>query len=136
MPILSLSKIPRPVLRVFTEVGGSRPVMANPGKRFEATDFIVDSSIPRKRLIFAGVSGDRCFVHYEQGGIAHSYLLALFTVTSPATMKPIWRGYCGHAAHIRDLRSELAAGCSQPVCQSRSSHPIPKPTARAAGRSP
>jgi hypothetical protein len=106
--------LPPPVLRGFTEAGGSRLVIANPGEDFEATDFIYDSSRPRKRLIFAGVSGDRCFVHYEQGGIAHSYVLRLFRVSSNS-MKPVWLSFCpGRAANLEELRLWLADGrCSE-----------------------
>ena len=89
-------------------------MMADPGKDFRATDVIYDSSLPSKRLIFAGVSGDKCFVHYEQGGIGLSYVLALFKVTSKDHIKPIWRGYCGRrATNLEGLRSLLAGGnCS------------------------
>ena len=112
--ITDVKSLPRPVLQVFTEVGGSRLLMANPGKRFEATDVIRDATVPRKRLIFAGVLDDRCFVHYEQGGIAHMYILALFNLTSAEGAKPVWRGYCGPAANIHDLRSQVDSGkCSQ-----------------------
>ena len=113
--VKDVKALPRPVLQAFTEVGGSRPVMANPDEKFEETDFITDSSIPRARLIFAGGSGDRCFVHYEQEGRGRSYLLALFVLTGSDTMKPVWRGYCGPTANVRDLRSKLADGCSQPI---------------------
>ncbi len=107
--------LPRPVLAAFTEQGGSRILMANPGKNFLVTDVIYDASVPRKRLIFAGVSGNRCFVHYEQGGRAHSFVLAFFTLTSAHEMKPLWQGYCDEpAADIQNLRSKLENGsCSQ-----------------------
>ncbi len=59
--IKDVASLPVPILKVYTEVGGSRPVLANPGQRFEATDVVRDQSLPRKRLIFAGVSGSRCF---------------------------------------------------------------------------
>jgi hypothetical protein len=105
--------LPAPVLRVFTEPGSR--TMANPRKDFQATDFIVDDSLPHERLIFAGVSRDRCFVHYEQGGRGHSYLLALFNLTSKDEMKPVWLGYCpARAATFEDLRSWFVKGsCSQ-----------------------
>lgn len=66
--------LPRLVLEKFIEQSGSRPVIANPGKNFIVGDVIYDSSVPRERLIFAGVSGERCFVHYEKGGFAHQPL--------------------------------------------------------------
>jgi hypothetical protein len=113
--IEDVRNLPPPVLRGFTEAGGSRLVIANPADDFESTDVIYDSSRPRKRLIFAGVSDDRCFVHYEQGGIGHSYILHLFRVSSNS-MRPVWKGYCpGRAANLEELRSWLAeARCLHP----------------------
>jgi hypothetical protein len=114
--IKNVKALPRPVLQAFTEEGGSRLVMVNPGKKFEATDAIDDSSLPNRRLIFAGVVGDRCFVHYEQGGIVHIYILALFRLKSSDSIEPLWRGYCGPAANVQGLRSQVAKGeCSNPV---------------------
>ena len=114
--ITDARNLPGPVLRAFTEQGGSRLVIANPGKKFRATDVVYDATLPSKRLIFAGVSGEKCFVHYEQGGIGHSFLVALFEVDSNYSMKPIWRGYCGGPAKgIDELRSWLRDGsCSSP----------------------
>jgi hypothetical protein len=114
--VRDVRNLPAPVLRAFTEQGGSRLVIANPGKNFRATDVVYDPTLPSKRLIFAGVSGEKCFVHYEQGGIGESFILALFDVLSKDTMKPIWRGYCGgRANNLDDLRSWLRDGtCSSP----------------------
>ena len=105
--IKDVKSLPSPVLKAFTEIGGSRPVMANPSQKFEVGDVIFDASVPQKRLLFAGVSGDRCFVHYEQGGRGHSHLLALFQLTPGASMKPVWKGYCGPAKDVQGLRSGI-----------------------------
>ena len=114
--ITDARNLPGPVLRAFTEQGGSRLVIANPGKRFTATDAVEDATLPSKRLIFAGVAGEKCFVHYEQGGFSHSFLVALFEVDSSYSMKPIWQGYRGGPAKgIDELRAWLRDG-------SRSSH--------------
>lgn len=112
--IKDVKNLPPAVLRAFTEQNGSRLVMANPGKKFRATDVVIDPTLPYRRLIFAGLSDDRCFVHYEQGGLAHSYVVALFQVTSKDKMKPIWRGYCREpATSFEELRSWLLDGkCS------------------------
>jgi hypothetical protein len=114
--INDVRNLPVPVLRAFTEQGGSRLLMANPGKDFRVTDVIHDPTLPSKRLIFAGILDDKCFVHYEEGGIGHSYVVALFKITSKDTMKPIWRGYCGErATSLEDLRLWVGDGrCSQP----------------------
>jgi hypothetical protein len=104
--VRDVGHLPRPVLGKFTEQNGSRPVIANPGENFIVGDAIYDSSVPGERLIFAGVSGERCFVHYEKGGRAHSYLVVLFDLT-PTDAKPLWQGYCsGPAANISNLLSD------------------------------
>jgi hypothetical protein len=109
--ITEVRALPNPVLQLFTEKGGTRLVMANPGDKYEATDVISDSSVPRMRLVFGGVSGEKCFVHYEQGGRGHFYVLALFNVTSSGSVKPLWRGYCGGpASNTRKLQSQLVSG--------------------------
>jgi hypothetical protein len=109
--IRDVKSLPRPVRQAFTEAGGSRLVLADPGQRFEATDVIRDTSLPRKRLIFAGVSGNKCFVHYEQGGLGHYFLVSFFELTSVDRMRPIWRGYCGPARDLSDLRLQVDRGC-------------------------
>jgi hypothetical protein len=109
--IKSVEALPPAVLRAFTEQGGSRFTMANPGKDFQATDYVLDDTLPFKRLVLAGLSGDRCFVHYEQGGRGHSYVLALFNVTSKDGMKPVWRGNCpARASSMEELRRLLIKG--------------------------
>ncbi len=114
--VKDVKALPPPVLQRFTEQGGSRLLMANPGKDFNATDVIYDETIPRMRLIFAGVTKSKCFVLYEVGGIAHMYILAFLTVTSNETAQPLWRGYCEPVANLQDLRALVSTGkCSEPV---------------------
>ena len=112
--IKDVRALPAPVLQAFTEQGGSRLTMANPGKDFQATDVVFFNSLPWRRLIFAGVSGDKCFVHYEQGGRGHSYVLALFNVPAKDDMRPVWRGHCPtRAATLEELRAWFVKGsCS------------------------
>jgi hypothetical protein len=110
--ITDMKKLPRPVLNAYTERGGWRLTMANPGKRFNATDVIYDSSVPRKRLIFAGVSEDKCFVHYEEGGFAHSYVLALYKFRADR-IEATWQGFCHGAVDLQNLRTSVTSGrCS------------------------
>jgi len=60
--------LPRTVLETFKEKGGSRLLLANPGAKFNPGDVIWDASVPQRRLVLAGVSKDKCFVHFERGG--------------------------------------------------------------------
>ncbi|HJW37592.1 MAG TPA: hypothetical protein VJ420_03110 [Candidatus Udaeobacter sp.] len=47
--------------------------VAEPGQKWNATDAIVDPTLPGKRLIWAAVGGEYYVVHYERGGIAHTF---------------------------------------------------------------
>jgi len=114
--IKDMGSLPQPVTKAFTESGGTRLTIADPGKKWEATDFIVDTSLPRKRLLFGGVLDEKCFMLYEQGGIGHFYVLALFKVSSANVMQPIWRSYCEPASDISGLRTNISKNkCSEPV---------------------
>jgi hypothetical protein len=105
MIVTDVRALPSSVLQTFTEEGGSRLLMANPGQKFEVTDVISDASVPRERLIFAGVAGDKCFVLYEKGGYAHSYILEIFGPTSAGRVGPLYGGYCdAPATNFQDLR--------------------------------
>ena len=117
--IKDVKALPQPVLKAFVEAADSRKPMANPGEKYQETDFASDSSLPWRRLVFAGISGDKCFVHYEKGGYAHIRILAFFRVNSPSSVETLWRGFCGApAANMQDLRSRVMKGeCSQPVPQ-------------------
>jgi hypothetical protein len=114
--ISDVKALPKPVLEAFTQKNGSRLLMANPGEQFEATDVVPGPNVPRMRLIFAGVLDGKSFVHYEQGGRGHMYILAFFTVASTGSMKPSWLGYCtGPARNLDELRSKvMSSECSLP----------------------
>jgi hypothetical protein len=111
-----VGNLPQPVLQVFTEEGGSRFVMADPGKEFQATDVIYDGTLPRKRLILAGVQDDRCFVLYEQGGIGLSEILAFFKLTSKDSMEPLWSGYCW-TTEINSAETEGGRSFAELACR-------------------
>ena len=111
--VKDLRGLPKPVLRAFTEEGGSRLVIVNPSKEFLETDAVFDSSLPNKRLIFAGIGKDKCFVHYEQGGSVRFAAIALFRLEPNEGLEPVRRTYCGPATNLQDLRSQIAKGqCS------------------------
>src|SRR5271169_239888 len=115
--VTDVKALPSSVLQTFTEEGGSRLLMANPGEKIEVSDDILYVSVPRERLIFAGVAGDKCFVHYEKGGYAHLYILEIFGPTSTRKVDPLYGGYCdAPATNFQDLRSMLVhGGCSHPI---------------------
>jgi hypothetical protein len=102
--IEKVADLPSGIRKLYTVKGGSRIAIADPGERFEATDVITDLNLPRRRLMFAGVAHDRAFMHYEVGGIAHSYKVELFRLESPDTAVALWSGYCGPAKNLEDIK--------------------------------
>ncbi len=84
--------------------------LAEPGQKWNATDAITDPTLPGKRLIWAAVDGEYYVVHYERGGIAHTFHVLVATLTKNNTKpKVIWRGVGGplkdYAAFLIALRN-------------------------------
>ena len=65
--------------------------MADPGRDFQVTDVITHQGLPRRRLIFAGLSDRECFIHYETGGRGHSFDLVVFS-NAPSGATLVWSG--------------------------------------------
>jgi hypothetical protein len=85
--------------------------LANPGQKYQVTDVVVERGLPRRRLVFAGVRGDEWLVHYELGGIGHSYCVLLFKVDAQNRVQFVWGGVGSHGAkNLDQLRKMVAAG--------------------------
>ena len=77
--LTSVKDLPQPVKLAFAKLTREKIiVMADPGEEFQKTDAIDKEGLPNRRLIFAGLSADHCFLHYESGGIGHAYYIVLF----------------------------------------------------------
>jgi hypothetical protein len=50
-----------------------RGKLADPDQNWNATDVVTDPTLPWKRLIWAAVGNNYYVVHYERGGIDHSF---------------------------------------------------------------
>ena len=85
--------------------------LVEPGQRWESTDVITNTTLPRKRLIWAAVAGEYYVVHYERGGRGHSFhvLVAMLT-KGDAKPKVVWRGVGeqlkDYSAFLDALRSD------------------------------
>jgi hypothetical protein len=84
--------------------------LAEPGGKWNATDSITDPTLPGKRLIWAATGGEYFVVHYERGGIAHSYhILVARLGKGDMSPKVIWRALGGpfknYSAFVDALRS-------------------------------
>jgi len=107
--VRTVRALPSAVLKVYTVKDGGWLALTDPGKKFQATDVIEDPSLPRRRLIFAGVSEDRAFVHYEMGGIAHSFVVDFFELKSREAAVGLWKGYCDAPSNtLDDLQRRIA----------------------------
>jgi len=70
--------------------------LADPGQNWNASDAITDPMLPWKRLIWAALGGDYYVVHYERGGIDHTFHILVAKLTkSDAKPKVVWHAV-GH----------------------------------------
>jgi hypothetical protein len=70
--------------------------LADPGEKWQATDVIETPHLPRKRLIWAETDGVHYVVHYEMGGIGHSFHVMVATLIHGETKpKDVWFGAGG-----------------------------------------
>lgn len=109
-PVSNVRDLPSPIVQRFREAGGRRLTIVNPGEHFESTDFITDETLPRRRLIFAVVSGSVTVLQYERGGWGLSRIAEAYE-TDSTTLRPLWRRYCtGSARDVQTLRLMVISG--------------------------
>jgi len=103
----STKDLPPKVVALCVDDNGK---LADPGRNWNATDAITDPTLPWKRLIWAAVGSDYYVVHYERGGIAHSFhvLVAKFA-KSNTKPRMVWqavgRQLKDYAAFVDALRN-------------------------------
>lgn len=68
-----------------TLFGGASLDIAEPGAPWQSGDVAATPPLPLRRLIAAGCTAEYCLVHYERGGYARSWHVALFHWTPEAT---------------------------------------------------
>jgi hypothetical protein len=105
--VLATTNLPPAIVALCADDSGR---LAEPGQKWAATDVITDASLPRKRLIWATVSGEHYVVHYERGGRGHSFHVLVATLAKgEAKPKVVWRGVGrqlkDYAAFVEALRS-------------------------------
>jgi hypothetical protein len=101
----STSALPSAILALCD--GGGDGKLAEPGQKWNATCVITDPSLPGKRLIWAAVGGEYYVVHYERGGIAHSFhILVAKQTKNDAKSVLVWRAV---GAPLKDYAAFLDA---------------------------
>ncbi len=106
--VFSTRDLPPAVLALCD--GGGDGKLAEPGQKWNATDVIMDPSLPGKRLIWAAVGGNYYVVHYERGGIAHTFhILVAKNPKNESKSEVVWLTAGGlfkdYAAFVDALRS-------------------------------
>jgi hypothetical protein len=87
--------------------------MAGPGEEYQVSDVVTRPGLHWRRLILGGVNGQRCFIHYENGGIAHSFHVVMIDMGSP--LKLLWHGALDSAhPDITSLRKSLRKASDGP----------------------
>ena len=114
--VQKVADLPTGIRKLYTVKGGSRVAIADPGEKFEATDYITDPDLPRRRLIFAGVAQDRAFIHYEEGGIAHSYIVEFFRLKSIDVAVGLWSSHCGAAKNLEEMKRLVSKEDCESCC--------------------
>ena len=89
----STSDLPSAIVALCAGDGGK---IAEPDQKWNATDAIIDPSLPGKRLIWATAGGDYYVVHYERGGIAHTFHVLIAKLVKPKVIwSAVWRSVQG-----------------------------------------
>ena len=82
-----LAKLPASVVALCADSDGR---LAAPGQKWEATDFIRDRTLPRKRLVWFIRQNSRYLVHYEVGGSGYNVQTLIADVTADGSAKCAW----------------------------------------------
>jgi len=105
---------------VRDQVGG----MADSDQPFNKTDFVVDSRLPMRQLIVAGVSKKYCIVSYWQGGRALFVKTSIFELTD-GSAKIIWVSSSKAGFNIRELKELVESGRMNNDLRPRGLQPTP-----------
>lgn len=98
------TKLPPLVVKICADENGR---IAEPGQNWQATDVVIDNKLSWKRLVWAATDGEYFVVHYERGGIDHSFHILIAKLKpSDANAKVVWRGV---GRQLGDYKAFLAA---------------------------
>ncbi|MBY0359525.1 MAG: hypothetical protein K2W82_16090 [Candidatus Obscuribacterales bacterium] len=109
-PVATIQAFPKTIRVKLDELRGTSDGMANPGGDFAAG--CTSAGKPRARMILGGINKEYCLLFYENGGIAHSYNIALFSLKSTVA-EYVWQGGINYQVAnqiktLKDLQDALA----------------------------
>jgi hypothetical protein len=109
--VTSIRGLPLGVRNALQMMFGSQALdIAEPGAEYQASNAIVNTQLPIRRLVSAGCSYEHCLVYYERGGTSHTWRLALFHWTPDATRLEGGGTAPGGLMTIDDIRSAFLSG--------------------------
>jgi hypothetical protein len=110
--ISTTDAIPSKVKQAFSDISRQHSfAMANPSQKYQVGDVVIDGNLPRRRLVFAGATDDRWFIHYERGGRGVGYYVVVFNFTSGGDAHFVWGGAgANRAKNLEQLRKMVAIG--------------------------
>jgi len=106
--VRSTKLMPARLKEAFIAMADAQRFMMNdPDRKYPET---IDKVFPRRRLVFAGLSDNKWFIHYECGMWQHYYALVVFQVEDKE-VRFQWGGMApSPATDLENLRKGIAAG--------------------------
>jgi hypothetical protein len=109
--LTSTSQLPEKLRAAFAMLTReSEFTLANPGEKYQSTDLMAQPKLPLRRMVLAVNCSGYWFIHYERGGLGHSYALVFFRPDSKGAMAFEWggRGFYG-ASNCAELDNAIAS---------------------------
>ena len=110
-PIATVTALPAAVRNALQDLFKDKTlILADPGAPFQATDVVMGTPLPWRRMIAAGSSKDHCVIYYERGGIAHVYTIVVFKLDGAKAHFEFGGAAQGGLAGIDAVKAALASG--------------------------
>jgi hypothetical protein len=109
--VTTMHDIPADVIKACAAASsGGGFELADAGRPFQVTDVITEKNLPGKRLIWAARIPGYLVVHYERGGIAHSYHVMVIALESSKKPHVVWAAAAKPMKNYGEFRAALIAG--------------------------
>jgi len=106
--VLDVETVPLSCKTAFAQLTGETHFsLANPKQPYQAADALaLGPQLPWRRLIFGGVTHDRCVIYYEIGGFSTTYAAVILNIANDGAPSFVWGGVDG--GNVRDFPELLS----------------------------
>lgn len=109
--VTKMREIPEEVVKACAAASsGGGFELADAGQPFQVTDVISNEKLPGKRLDWAARLPGYMIVHYETGGIAHSYHVMVVALDPGKKAHVVWAALAKPLKSYAEFRAALVAG--------------------------